>query len=126
MRIMLNLAALLICSTGILIAQGDQTVELHNWSQWRGPLATGVALAGNPPIEWNEDKIIKINDVSFRVVHPITRCKATSVNPDTAISDINVPLMLRKGVNHLYMGIYIEALEDGKITPGDKLTVTVA
>ena len=77
-------------------------------------------------LEWNEDKIIKINDVSFRVVHPITRCKATSVNPDTAISDINVPLMLRKGVNHLYMGIYIEALEDGMITPGDKLTVTVA
>jgi uncharacterized protein YcbX len=73
-------------------------------------------------LEWNEGKIIKINEVSFRVVHPITRCKATSVNPDTAVSDINVPLMLRKGVNHLYMGVYIEALEDGIIRPGDTLS----
>ena len=24
------------------------------WSQWRGPLATGVAPHGDPPLEWNE------------------------------------------------------------------------
>ena len=24
-----------------------------NWPQWRGPESTGVALAGNPPIEWS-------------------------------------------------------------------------
>ena len=28
----------------------------HNW---RGPEATGVALSGNPPIEWSETKNVK-------------------------------------------------------------------
>ena len=74
-------------------------------------------------LEWEENQIIKINDASFRVVHPITRCKATSINPDTAIADINVPLMLRKGVNHLYMGVYLEALNDTVLKPGDTLTI---
>jgi outer membrane protein assembly factor BamB len=30
-----------------------------NWPQWRGPLATGEAPAGNPPIEWSETKNVK-------------------------------------------------------------------
>ena len=25
-----------------------------NWPQWRGPLATGVAPHGDPPLRWNE------------------------------------------------------------------------
>ena len=32
------------------LAAGDQ------WPQWRGPLGTGVAPSGDPPIEWSEDK----------------------------------------------------------------------
>lgn len=31
----------------------------HYWPQWRGPLATGAALYGNPPLEWSETKNIK-------------------------------------------------------------------
>lgn len=31
----------------------------HNWSQWRGPLATGVAPHANPPVEWSESKNIR-------------------------------------------------------------------
>ena len=80
-------------------------------------------LAPWKELEWEEDQIIKINDGTFRVVHPITRCKATSINPDTAVSDINVPLMLRKGVNHLYMGMYIEPVSDAVIAPGDTVTI---
>jgi outer membrane protein assembly factor BamB len=29
------------------------------WPQWRGPTANGVALQGNPPVEWSEDKNIR-------------------------------------------------------------------
>jgi outer membrane protein assembly factor BamB len=32
---------------------------LENWPQWRGPLATGVAPRGDPPIEWSEDKNVR-------------------------------------------------------------------
>ena len=81
-----------------------------------------VAIATNTDLQINH-QIIKINGGSFRVIHPITRCKATSVNPDPAVSDINVPLMLRKGVNHLYMGVYVEALDDVTIAPGDAITI---
>jgi outer membrane protein assembly factor BamB len=31
----------------------------ENWPQWRGPLATGVAPSGDPPIEWGPDRNIK-------------------------------------------------------------------
>ena len=34
-------------------------VESNAWSQWRGPLATGVAPDANPPVEWAEDKNIR-------------------------------------------------------------------
>lgn len=47
----------LICGQA-LAAQGE-------WSQWRGPLATGVAPAGNPPLEWSETK-----NVRFKVEIP--------------------------------------------------------
>jgi outer membrane protein assembly factor BamB len=29
------------------------------WPQWRGPNATGVALYGNPPLEWSENRNIR-------------------------------------------------------------------
>ncbi|PKR53082.1 MOSC domain-containing protein [Thalassospira marina] len=74
-------------------------------------------------LEWAEDQKITIGDVSFRMIHPITRCKATTINPDTAQSDINVPLLLRKGMNHLFMGVYLEATSAGTIKPGDSVTV---
>lgn len=35
------------------------TVSAQNWPQWRGPQATGFALSGNPPIEWNEQKNVR-------------------------------------------------------------------
>lgn len=33
--------------------------QSHNWHQWRGPAANGVAPHGNPPIEWNETRNLK-------------------------------------------------------------------
>jgi outer membrane protein assembly factor BamB len=31
----------------------------NNWPQWRGPDANGIALKGNPPVEWSETKNVK-------------------------------------------------------------------
>jgi len=30
-----------------------------HWPEWRGPLATGAAATGNPPIEWSETKNVR-------------------------------------------------------------------
>ncbi len=32
---------------------------LEQWGQWRGPLSTGEAPRGNPPLEWSEKKNIR-------------------------------------------------------------------
>jgi hypothetical protein len=111
----LNLASIRDFGTRIVQAEVDPM-------RFRGNLL----IDGLDPwkeLEWDEGQIIRINGGAFRVVHPITRCKATSVNPDTAVADINVPLMLRKGVNHLYMGVYVEALEDVTISTGDSISI---
>lgn len=33
--------------------------NISNWPQWRGPLATGAAEKGNPPVEFSETKNLK-------------------------------------------------------------------
>jgi len=57
-RLSITSAFLLILS-GILFAQSDINENDKNWTQWRGPYETGVAPAGNPPIEWSETKNVK-------------------------------------------------------------------
>lgn len=37
----------------------EQNRSQQNWPQWRGPLGTGVAPGGDPPIEFGEDKNIR-------------------------------------------------------------------
>src|SRR5436190_5046425 len=40
-------------------APGAETNSLRYWTQWRGPLANGVAPSANPPIEWSEKKNVR-------------------------------------------------------------------
>ncbi|MFC1541720.1 PQQ-binding-like beta-propeller repeat protein [Candidatus Latescibacterota bacterium] len=39
-------------------AESDTEISMY-WSQWRGPLGTGAALSGNPPVEWSEQKNVQ-------------------------------------------------------------------
>jgi hypothetical protein len=41
------------------LAEDFQTEHLHNWHQWRGPHADGLAPHGDPAIEWGEKKNIQ-------------------------------------------------------------------
>jgi outer membrane protein assembly factor BamB len=44
----------------IAVFAANQPVDGNaSWPQWRGPLGSGVAPAGDPPLEWAEDKNIK-------------------------------------------------------------------
>ncbi len=54
-----RLSILLLISVFYTLTCKAQTVELENWAQWRGPLGTGVALKGNPPIEFSESNNLK-------------------------------------------------------------------
>ena len=68
-------------------------------------------------------KIIKINNISFKVEKNIPRCVAINLQPKTDDSSINLLQSLKKTYNNFDMGIYLTALEDGKIKLGNKLEV---
>ena len=53
------ISALLILLSGLLMGQEKPTADENNWAQWRGPNETGVAPAGDPPVEWSETSNIK-------------------------------------------------------------------
>ena len=77
---------------------------------------------------WEErnwiNKIIKINDCVFKVEKNIPRCVAINIKPKTDDNSLNLLNSLKKTYNHYDMGIYLTALEDGKVNVGDKLELT--
>jgi outer membrane protein assembly factor BamB len=50
---------LVVAIAGFVILISVDFVFAQNWSQWRGPLGTGAAPEGNPPIEWSEQQNIR-------------------------------------------------------------------
>jgi len=41
-----------------LTAEPNKEISKY-WSSWRGPTENGVAIDGNPPVEWSEDKNVR-------------------------------------------------------------------
>ena len=68
-------------------------------------------------------KIIKINNVAFKVEKNIPRCIAINLKPKTDDNSLNLLQSLKKTYNHFDMGVYLTSLEDGKIEIGNKIEV---
>ena len=68
-------------------------------------------------------KIIKINNVSFKVEKNIPRCVAINLKPQTDDNSFNLLQSLKKTYNHFEMGIYLTVLDDGKINIGDTINI---
>ncbi|MDC0078957.1 MOSC domain-containing protein [Candidatus Pelagibacter sp.] len=68
-------------------------------------------------------KIIKINNISFKVEKNIPRCVAINLKPQTDNNSFNLLQSLKKTYNHFEMGIYLTALDDGKINIGDIVNI---
>ena len=94
----------------------DKKVEI---SRFRG----NICIDGIKPWEEQEwvGKIIKINNVSFKVEKKIPRCVAINLKPQTDDNSLNLLQALKKTYNHFDMGIYLSALDDGKIEVGNKI-----
>ena len=94
----------------------DEKIEI---SRFRG----NICIDGIKP--WVErewiGKIIKINNVSFKVEKNIPRCVAINLKPTTDDNSLNLLQSLKKTYNHFEMGIYLTPLEDGKIEVGNKI-----
>ena len=68
-------------------------------------------------------KIIKINNISFKVEKNIPRCVAINLKPNSEDNSLNLLQSLKKTYNHFDMGVYLSALDDGKIDIGDKISI---
>ena len=66
-------------------------------------------------------KIIKINNISFKVEKNIPRCVAINLKPKTDDNSLNLLQDLKKTYNHFEMGIYLTALDDGSISLGNSI-----
>ena len=88
----------------------DKKVEI---SRFRG----NIYIDGIEP--WKErewiGKIIKINNVSFKVKKNIPRCVAINLKPQTDDNSHNLLQLLKKTYDHFEMGIYLTALDDGQL-----------
>ena len=85
-----------------------------------------ICIDGIEP--WKErewiGKIIKINNVSFKVEKNIPRCIAINLKPKTDDNSFNLLQSLKKTYNHFEMGVYLTALDDGKVEVGNKIETT--
>ena len=52
-------ALMMALSLASASAQSDPPVNDTGWPQWRGPLATGVAPAADPPTSWSETENVR-------------------------------------------------------------------
>ena len=96
----------------------DKKVEI---SRFRG----NICIDGVKP--WEEQgwvgKIVKINNVSFKVEKKIPRCVAINLKPQTDDNSLNLLQALKKIYNHFDMGIYLTALDNGKVEVGNKIEI---
>jgi uncharacterized protein YcbX len=61
---------------------------------------------------------IAIGDVRFRVEERIERCLATTADPETGRRDADTLGGLESGWGHRDMGVYLVALDDGRVETG--------
>ena len=84
-----------------------------------------ICIDGIEP--WKErewiGKIIKNNNVYFKVEKNIPRCVAINLKPQTDDNTFNLLQLLKKTYNHFEMGIYLTALDDGEINIGDTINI---
>ena len=68
-------------------------------------------------------KMLKINNVTFKVEKNIPRCVAINLKPKSDDNSFNLLKILKQTYNHFDMGIYLTPLEDGEINLLDKIEI---
>jgi len=89
--------------------------------RWRG----NIWLDGLEP--WEEfnwiGKTVRVGDAVIEIRERVTRCKATTANPDTGMIDIDLLTVLNQGWGHQDFGVYGEVVQSGHVRVDDQLDV---
>ena len=67
------------------------------------------------------NKIIKINNIPFKVQKNIPRCVAINIKPSSTDKSLNLLKSIKNNYDHFDMGLYLTALGNGQISVGDKI-----
>lgn len=112
------IAVLGMASNRVLGAHLGQDLSIH---RWRGNLW----LDGLAP--WQEFDLIgrqlAIGGAVLEIRQRITRCKATTVNPETGVADADTLGALARLCGHEDFGTYAVVLQSGDIRLGDEVRV---
>ncbi|MFJ4789742.1 MOSC domain-containing protein [Streptomyces sp. NPDC088794] len=80
---------------------------------------------GLPP--WAEFGLLggrlRIGEVDLEVLRPIERCRATSVDPATGNTEVNVPGILAGHFGHLYCGVYAQVRKPRSLEVGERVHI---
>ncbi len=90
-----------------------------DWRRFRGNLY----VDGLDP--WEElallGRRIRLGSALLEVFQPTDRCRATTIDPETAESNLNVPALLASRFGHMFCGVYARVIEPGRIVAGDRI-----
>ncbi|WP_170547303.1 MOSC domain-containing protein [Ruegeria arenilitoris] len=107
-----------LCNMASHRAVGQKLSQELSIHRWRG----NIWFDGMPlweEFEWL-GREVQIGEAVFRVRERITRCLATTANPDTGIRDADT-LGALETWGHKDFGVYAEVLKGGAISVGDKV-----
>lgn len=69
---------------------------------------------------------IEVGGATLEITARIDRCAATTVDPDTAARDAQVPKALMRAFGHVDLGVFGRVVAGGRIAMGDALTLRAA
>ena len=73
---------------------------------------------------WEEFDLIgqrvRLGEATVEVMWPTDRCRATTIDPETGDTDLNLPALLASQVGHMFCGVYLRVVEGGQIETGAK------
>lgn len=113
----------------------DTTVSIINqasveWLEYVSAMTlSGLRFRGNIYVSglepWEEFSLIgrtvRIGKARLKLLRPAMRCAATSADPWSGDTSIDVPGMMRHYLGHVFCGIYAKVLEAGDIFEDDRL-----
>lgn len=84
-----------------------------------------VLLGGLAPFEEFRliGRRIASGDAVIEIAERIERCIATTVEPETGLRNIEIPLLLRRNFGHIDCGVFGRVVRGGRIAPGMATTV---
>ena len=90
---------------------------------------SGLRFRGNIYVSglapWEEfslvGRTVRIGKARLKLLRPAMRCAATSADPWSGDTSIDVPGMMRHYLGHVFCGIYAKVLEGGEIFEDDRL-----